>query len=306
MDVIYQCTIFVDLTLLAILVAIFIFASSLYRGAALIAMKEEEEAIIRRKYFIDAEKKKLAEQIQEINEDVFKTKIRSEIDRLSDEIDLADKNIEAARHRNRALTLRRLVCIPGLLILASVITSGIALALSTIIVWVASFVLTLVGVFLIYRNLSAIEYFSHVIDLSTLMEQALGRHARKSQPVVRFEFWNPLPEGGLRINCGEEKEVEFIVSLIQGTRGKGVRIRFSCSEELDFPGKSVEKDDRDFMGMKKPKRFWTAKTDLNRKEYQKSSFKLKAPEIPGQYIMAYWVQCEEYTSTEEFFSVNVI
>jgi len=162
------------------------------------------------------------------------------------------------------------------------------------------------GVYFIYKNLMVVEYFSKLIDLGTLMEQALDRHSDRSKPVIRFEFWHTLIGEELRISHGEEKGIFYLISLKQGSKGSNVKIRFSCTEELDFPGRSVTKDKLSYHGMKKPKSFWTEPIDLNPKVYKRLSFVVKAAEIAGEYIMAYWVQCDEYTSEEEFFVLNVI
>ena len=95
-------------------------------------------AIKRRKDVISEEKQNLLNSIAGINEDNYTGEITNEINRFNNAIITADKDIKKVRDKNNALTIKWLVIIPGIFILTSITAAGTAIALSIMIIWVAS------------------------------------------------------------------------------------------------------------------------------------------------------------------------
>lgn len=304
MITLYQCTIFFSLALLAIIIAVFVFATSMYRGALRLSAEEEERGLKKRKEFLSERKNELAKKLKGVDEEHFPKELRKELDDLDTELDKIDQSILKSRNKPKALTARNLVGIPASFLLTSIIMSGIAIVTSGIlphIMWGLSLALIVVSLYFIYRNLSHVEFFSGIIDLSTLMEQALDTHTMKTKPVVDLELWG-LP---LEIPHGEALEIHYDVSLKQGTIAKNTRVRFSGTEELDFPDQEIEQFEHDYSNMRKPKQFWQELGNINPKHYKGEKFKVKAPDLPGEYTMAYWLQCDEYTKDQTLFKIVV-
>lgn len=306
MITVYQCTIFVSLALLAIIIAIFVFATSMYKGALRLSAEEEERGLEKRKEFLHGRKNELVEKLKNADAEHLSKELKEELDKLDSELKKIDQSILKSKNKPKALTVRNLVGIPASFLLASMVMSGIAIATSGIlpnVTWGLSLALVVAGLYFIYRNLSRVEFFSSIIDWSTLMEQALDRHTMKTKPVVDLELWG-LP---LEIPHGIVSEIPYDVSLKQGAIAKNTRVRFSATEELDFPEeKDIEQYGFDYhKGMKNPKYFWNKHGNINPAVFMKGEFKVKAPDLPGEYTMAYWLQCDEYTKDETFFKIIV-
>lgn len=307
MITLYQSTIFFSLALLAIVIAIFIFATSMYRGALGLSAKEEERGLEGRKEFLGGMKNKLTKKLKIAGVEHLSKELRGELDNLDTELNKIDQSILKSRNRPKMLTVRSLVGIPASFLLMSIIMSGIAIATSGIlpnIMWGLSLALVVAGLYFIYRNLTHVELFSGIIDLSTLMEQALDKHAMKTKPIVGLELWG-LP---LEIQQGETLEVHYDVSLKQGLIGKNPKVRFLATEELDFPEETVELVGYNVQkkNMKNPSFFYHKVGDINPRSHSMNSFKVKAPSQPGEYVMSHWIQCDEYTGIETTFKVRVI
>lgn len=306
MEAIYQCTIFVAIALLAIVIAIFVFASSFYRGALELSIKEEERSFNRRKELIGKERTELGKKLKSADEGVLAKELRAELDKFDAELTAIDQSITTSRNKPKALAVRNMVTIPGSLLLASIVTSGIAITTSgtlSTIIWSISLLLLAVSVYSIYKNLSAVEFFSGIIDLSTLMEQALEKHAQKMLPIVEIEIWDFL----LEIKRGQTEEIKYDISLKQGLIGRNTEVEFMGTEELEFPKEKTSPFGlSESSGMRNPKYFVHKLGDINPKIYRLTSFKVKAPDQQGEYIMSHWIKCDEYTGERTTFKIKVI
>ena len=58
--------------------------------------------------------------------------------------------------------------------------------------------------------------------------------------------------------------------------------------------------------MKNPKQFWHKIGDINPGVVKRLKIKVKAPEISGEYNMAYWIECDSWSSVEKNFMVKVV
>lgn len=304
MITLYSYTIIADLTLLAVVIAIFIFAVSIYKGASELSIKEKESASNRSKEIITIRKTEVNKKLKTLTNGASLNEVRAELDKLDNEIHNIDKSVLKIINKANCLTARNLVFVPGSLLIASIIGSGIAIATSgtfQTMMWVLSLLLLASSLYFICRCICAIEFFSNSIDLSTLMEQALDRQANKTIPIIELDIF----DFELEITHGETKEIHPALFLKQGLTAKNVNIRFSGTEELDFQDETVEQLEFDNLQMKKPKQFWYKIGDLNYAVYHSVDFKVKAPDTPGKYLMSYWIQCENFTSKEETFTIKV-
>lgn len=308
MTTLYSLTIYASLALLAIAIAIFVFAASIYRGASEFFASEEEDALNRRKELIESRKTELTKRIPDIDGSTFLIQLRAELDRLDAELNNIDQSILKSRNKVKALMVWNMVGIPLSFLLVSIITSGIAIATSgtlPTIMWVLSLALLGAGSYFIYRNLSTVEFFSGVIDLGTLMERALEKHAHKMRSIVGLDIW----DFELIIKRGETKEIEYIVSLEQGAIAKNVKVRFLATGELDFPDEEVVTQLPSTIkkeSMNNPKQFVHKVDDLNPRSHSLKRFRVKVPDRPGKYTMSYWIQCEGFSAQEETFIIKVV
>jgi len=304
MITLYGYTILADLALLAVLVVIFAFAVSIYKGASELCIKEQENASNRRKGIIEKTKTELTVKLQSITNGTSINGVRAELDNFDNEIRNIDKTVLRIIEKAKCLTARNLVFAPGSLLLVSIITSGIAIAVTgalQTIMWVLALLLLASSLYFIYRCICAIEFFSNFIDLSTLMEQALERHKIKTTPSVDIDFF----DFQLTIKRGEIAKIDVWAYLRQGSIARNTKVRFSGTEELDFPEEETEQLEYDYLNMKKPKQFWSAIGDINPGVQKHRIVKVKAPDIPGEYTMAYWIECDEFTSEEKTFKIKV-
>jgi RNA polymerase sigma factor (sigma-70 family) len=191
MVTLYSLTIYIDLALLAIVIAIFVFASSIHGGASKISAEEEETHLARRRERIEEAKEELlGEQFKSVDSAHFVEELRAKIAKLENDLKNIDRSILEVRKKGKALTVRTMVTIPSLFLVISVITSGIAIITSGIlptILWALSLILAAISLYFIYRNLVIVESFSSLMDLSTALEQALERHETKLKPVTDIE-----------------------------------------------------------------------------------------------------------------------
>jgi hypothetical protein len=305
METLYGYTILADLALLAITIAVFIFAVTIYKGASELSIKKNESAAKRRKDLIDQKKNELTKKIASTDGISFAKELRAELDKLDIEVNEIDKSTSKIINMSKGLTAKYLVFLPGSILLSSIITSGIAIGISgiaQIVIWGISLLLLGISVYFLYKGICNIEFFSNSIDLSTLMERALERHTIKLSPVVKIDFWDYQ----LIFKQGEIKEIDVFFELEQGAIAKQTSVRFSGTEELDFPGEKPEKCDYDYLNMKNPKQFWHKIGDINPGVVKRLKIKVKAPEISGEYNMAYWIECDSWSSVEKNFMVKVV
>lgn len=305
METLHQCTIFVGLALLAIVIAIFVFASSFYRGALELSVKEEEDSLNRRKELINNKRKELGKKLRDIEESALAKELRAELDKFDTELKNIDQSIIKSKNKPKALAVKNMITIPGSFLLASIVASGIAIATPGIlptIMWGLSLALLVVSVYFIYKNLSAVEFFSGIIDLSTLMEQALERHAEKRRPIVDLD----IPEHQLIIKHGDTQEIGPFAFLKQGLTAKNIKVRFVATKELNFPKEKLKKLGVHKENMRDPRFFFSKVGDLNYNVLRECPIKVKAPDKPGNYPVSYWIMCDEFTSEEKAFIIRVI
>ena len=173
MTTLYSLTVYADLALLAIIIALFVFASSIQGKAQRLSAEEEEESLNKRKELIKEERENLIKKIEDSDEENLLRELRTALNRFDNGLTDLDKLILKAKKRGEVLTLTRMVLIPSLFLILSIIASGIAITTAVInptIMWIISLILLIIVLYFIYKNLSVVEFFSKIIDLSTLME----------------------------------------------------------------------------------------------------------------------------------------
>ena len=311
MTIIYQIIVITSLTFLAIIIALFVFASSIYKGAIKIAVDEEQEALKNRKEYLEKRRKEIIEELERAGKDEFAHKLRESLTDLDVRTKQINQSILKSRDRVKRLNLKSMVAVPGLFFVLSITGAGIAAVLSggwQVGTWSVSIVALITGVVLLYQNLKAVEKFSSVIDVGVLMEQALDSHARKMSPKVVLEFYDKgiEKEKMLKVGRGEIAEIEHDISLKQGTIGRNARVWFTVTGELEFiDEEEIEELRRGYHGMTNPKRIIKQHGDINPGEFSDGIIKVKAPKKSGNYTMSSFLQCDGFTEGEYFFKIVV-
>ncbi len=303
----YGITMIAGFTLLAILVAVFVFAVSIFRAVSELSVDEEEKAIKERIDFIERERPELAERIASVTNDNLQKELRKEQTKLDGELAQMDAEISKLRKKVNTLTLRHMVSIPGAVLVLSIVMSVISIVVPErigTITWIISLVLIVVAILLTYQNLRNIEYFSKRVDLSTLVERAIERYGERMRPIITI-ITSP---SDLIVERGKTSDINYILSVKRGLTAKKIRVRFCATEELEFPGEDV-KDlpvAKDRLQMKNPKTFECREDSLTRGSHAYCTIKLKAPDSVGEYAMSYWVTCDDFVGEEQPFIIRVV
>jgi len=305
MDTLFGYTILVDLALLAIEIAIYIFAITIYKGASELSIKEKEKASNRSKEIIAIRRKELSEKVKTVHDGPSINEAKVELSMLDSEIRAIDRSIVKIISRTKGLSAKYLVFIPESLLIFSIITSAISLIISGNIqnvIWYVSLFLLASSIYFIFRGICNIEFFSNSIDLSTLMEQALERHSNKSKPVLDMQIYDST----LNIKHGEIGEIWMFLSLKNGTLAKNTQIRFMSTDELNFPEEKLEPFPFEKKQMKNPKVFFHKAGDIGKGVHDFFKVKVKTPDELGDYFMSYWIMANDFTGEEIFFKITVI
>lgn len=181
MQMLYELTVFSSLALMAIVVAIFILATSLQGNAVRTSAEEEETYLARRREKL----KELSEQLVDVvtgeTSDTAEVSGKT-VGEWSKELSKIDRGISKARRKGKVLTVKNIVMVPSCSLLLSVIGSGTAIVTTGIIphiTWGLSLLLIGFSLYWIYRNLRFIEDFSTSVDSSTMIQQSLERVVRQ-------------------------------------------------------------------------------------------------------------------------------
>ncbi len=302
---IYGYTILVDLALLAIVIAIFVFAVTIYRSASELCIKEQQNAADRRKELIESRKTELTRKLQTIRNGASINEVKGELDNLDKEIRKIDKSVLKFINKAKSLTARNLVFVPGSLFIVSIIGAGAAIALSGIlqtIMWGLSLLFLGSGLYFTCQNIHTTEFFSNSIDLSTLMEKALANHAHKMKPIVSML----IRPSSLKMEHGTTHEIEYLAFLEQGPIGRNAKVRFLATEKLDFPEEEIKLFGFYKTNMTNAKYFVDEIGDVNAGVNKLRHFKVKAPDAPGEYAMSHWIICDEFSGEEQYFTIKVV
>lgn len=187
MVILYELTIFANLALLAIIIAVFVFASSIHGGASKISAEEEESLLARRRERIEEVKESISKEMNGVDGDRFIEQLKAKTTELDNDLKKIDRSILEARNKGKTLTLRNMVAIPSSFLLVSIIASGVATVASgtlPTVMWILSLALIVTSLGFIYRNLRVVERFTSVTDLSTVIQQALEIREMKFKPVT--------------------------------------------------------------------------------------------------------------------------
>ncbi len=314
--IIYQITALLALTLLAIVITIFVFASSLLGLAVESAAKEENDSRA-------AQDREIQKQVEQAKKDLNQAaegtgefrQADKTLRKLINQKDKFEKETRRIRQGYEVFKTKGGVLYPGILLLISVVLSTLAWGFSTgthqsASLWLWGFGLAVLGfgLYRIYLGLKKIESVAVTSEQAALtrMTRALGtaleKHDEVTKPEVRFVFEG----GGLPFHCKKEStlEVKLDLTLMKGDIVERVEVLFFAPQGFSFPNREMWSQDSDY---------WIASACTCRVIVADILFgvtrvvrlELKAPAQTGTFTLAYSAHYSGWKGKLEKFEVVV-
>lgn len=311
----YQASTFLATALLAIVVTIFVFASSLLGRAIESAAKEEEK----KRHEQD---KRIAEKVREarkaLNRAIRGTGEFEAARKSLDSLEKQKRNLERETRRIRrsyeVFTRQGGVLHPGCFFLLSAIFGGIAWAVGEgtwqwigFTLWGISLVAMGYGLYRIYLGLGSIESVAKTSEEAALkrtMEAfrlALKLHEDEKKPEFKLEFKHGLP---LHLRKQSEGNIEFSILVVHAPIVHGVEVWFLAPEGFDFPGQSTWHQNPDYE-IPNAITCKNAMGDLRAGQKNSRSIKVKTPDKADNFTFAYKLYCDELVTDLSKFAVVV-
>ncbi len=308
----YEVTILLNLTLIAMTVTVFVFAVSLLGRTIEIAAQKKVEARQKQGETI----KKEIEEIQKELEKMRKTGELGEMKRLNKlkkDKRKYEKELKRIHKRYQLFRVKRGVLYPSSFFLASLILAVVAKALGSTyspFLWIVALVLLVLAGYRLFQCLKVIEAVAIVsgemaekkaIEIS---KSALAEYEETKRPKLVLYF----EDKGAPFHFKKDSTVEIGFSLIftQGDIAREAETWFLAPEGFDFPNITTWKQKKT---LEKYPNYLTAK--LTWKESLKkgishpNSLSLKTPSETGKFTLAYRIYCEGFSGKSEEFEVIV-
>lgn len=319
MVAICDALIFLSLTFLAVIAAIFVLAVS-FLGRAIEQSSEAETRLAE-------------EQAEELDKTIQEAQMKLTKAKASGEVDEAKKELEGYEGKKKAFQKRRAKALAGYRLLTAregILYPGAVLLLSLAFAAAAKFLTTLTGQYALgfsyallilaaagvgwvcyraYRSLMVVEGVATIPEEVQLkrtvqaFEVALERHEQKKRPELALRFVEPQPP--LKFRPSTQHEIRFDVYLKQGDVARVTELWFAAPREFDFPER--ETHCRPLTAAEFPNTLATKLEldDLKRGILYHRSLTTKVPSEPDTYILGYCFNCEGYAGKFVTFEVEV-
>lgn len=309
----YEVTILLNLTLVAMTVTVFVFAVSLLGRAIEIAAEQNEKA--RQK-----QREKIKEEISKIQKELEKVRQTGELGETKRLIKLQkdkrkfEKKLERVRKRYQLFRVKSGVLYPSSFFLGSLFLATVAKALGSIyspFLWSGALVLLGLGGYRFFQCLKVIEEVAIMSEEMArkkaieISKSALAEYEETKRPKLRLHFRDKEPP----FHFGKDSEVkiiEFSVSLTQGDIAREAEAYFFAPEGFDFPNTTPWKQRKT---QEKYPNYLTCKLKwpepLKKGINHPHSLSLKTPSEAGKFTLAYRLFCEGFESEYKEFEVIV-
>jgi hypothetical protein len=313
MATIYEMTIFLAIALLAMVVTVFVLAASLL-GRAIEEARDAEKRI----------EDELTRNIHDMEGKLKQVKVPDDVQVLEEEIAKFKKERKSLRKKSRLvltryelLTVNGSVLYPGLLFVGAMACAGAARwwadapRHSTYIpylLWFGSLAFILVGCYLVYMSLRAIESLAISTEevqskrMIEAFETALDRHERAQLPELALEFVSSAPP--FKLNIGTEATILMNVTLTRGTIARKAELWFDAPKDIEFPGRIVVPADRFKLGTHQVR--LECPFDLKTPVAWTPEIKLKPASVKGTFQLSYMLMCEGFDGDLQEFNVEVV
>lgn len=308
----YEVTILLNLTLIAMTITVFVFAVSLLGRTIEIAAQKKVEARQKQGETI----KKEIEEAQKELEKMRKTGELGEmkrLDKLKKDKTKFEKELKRIHKRYQLFRVKRGVLYPSSFFLSSLILASVAKALESTyspFLWIVALVLLVLGGYRLFQCLKVIEDVAMVsaemaekkaIEIS---KSALAEYEETKRPKLVLYFKDKEPP--FHFKKDSTVKIRFHLSLTQGDIAREAEVFFFAPEGFDFPNITTWKQDKT---LEKYPNYLTAtltwKESLKKGISHLHSFSLKTPSETGKFTLAYRIYCEGFNDEFKEFEIIV-
>lgn len=251
-----NAVIFLSLTLIAVVVAVFTIAVSFLGRALQQARADQQKAA-------EEDKKAALERLEQLKKNIGKVQSKLEredakqaIVELKKQLREYEKEEKQAEKDSKRIAPKyrtyRLLTVPGGVLPSSLwLLGSFSLAavtqLFTTSIGYAPLGVSVVALgwacFRIYRSLKVVQEIAVITEEAQFKRQtealadALERHEEKKRPGLEVIFTNPKPP--FKFTPASEEVMQFDVSLTKGDIAKSTFVQFYVEGDFDFPGKKT-------------------------------------------------------------------
>lgn len=306
MGIVYQLTFFMGLGLIALVIAIFVLATSQVGKATESAAKEQEE-------MLSEQKKAKEKQILVLTESLNGAKEAGHLDerKFRDDLDSTRKemegyNVEIEQVQKMVVLLRRkgAVVYPGisfivtlvLSMIASGLNEGVSLSTIALWLWIISIGTLVFGVYRMFLTLGAIEKVTinsgeAMHKLPEALKSALMQMEEENKPELELTFPGETPPFGFKV--GEERTIDFRLSLTKGNIARGIKVIFFAPPGFDFPGRYTQIQSGDVHKVAGYISAFFEWDSCNKAIALPADLNITAPDKAKRYTLLYSLSCDE-------------
>jgi len=308
----YEVTILLNLTLIAMTVTVFVFAVSLLGRAIEIATEQNEKAR-------QEQREKIKKEIGEIQKELEKVRQTGELEetkrltKLQKDKRKFEKKLERVLKRYQLFRIKRGVLYPSSFFLGSLILATVAKALGSIyspFLWSGALVLLGLGGYRFFQCLKVIEEVAIMSEEMArkkaieISKSALAEYEETKRPELRLYFRDKGPP--FHLEKDSTVEIKFVVSLTQGDVARATEAYFFAPEGFDFPNTTPWKQRKT---QEKYPNYLTCKLKwpepLKKDIRHPHGLSLKTPSEAGKFTLTHRLYCERFASEDKEFEVIV-
>lgn len=319
MDVIYQLTFFLALTLLAIVVTVFVFVASLLGRALKVAASSERDKLTERR-------KNSAKEMADLKIEIAKGEVSGQIPtglgRSLKKLEKTDKKFEKELTKIRKapalLTVKGGIVPSSALLLGALILSGAAWHLSNIqvftwivpvLVWILAVLAIGYSMYRIFQSLSVIEGVALTSEEAALtretevFKRALKEVEEEKRPELQLAF--PGNQPPFHVRADTEMSLALRLSLTKGDLAEHITVHLLAPPGFGFPHSETYLLPPDHYYANYIGTRWQIETAVRGPTYT-NTITIKAPSKVGSFRIVYYVCCKGYDSalTEVEFIVD--
>jgi len=319
MDNLANAVIFLVLTLLAIVVAIFVLAASFLGRALEQSRIEKKEAAELEKKLADERDSKLDEVMIEVQKRLKGVEAAEAIEALEKELAQYKRQKKESRKKLKS-AVRRYKRYTMLTVPNGVVPTSVLLLISLVLAAITQLFTTSIGYaplgvaviilswacFRIYKSLIVVQEIAVTAEEAQFQREAgtllaaLDMHEEKKRPGFEIEFTDPKQP--ISLKCSQEGVIKFSISLDHGEIARQAELWISVPNKFEL----TESDAR--FSDKYPDRLMTMIElgDMKRGLFYRRRISIKTPAEAGEYTFGYFFNCEGHYGNWKYFPVKVV
>lgn len=331
--VIAQAIFFLAIGFIAIIVTMFVFATSLLGLAVKKASSEKKTIQEEQKQRTSVQLEKIQKQLNKAknaNNSQEVEKLGKEVSKFEKQLRMDEKSLASIPDRySRPFTVGTGVARPGIGFLLSSILSGIAWSLlnrqsqvgidfqNTLLPFLTYLLIGLAiigiiyGAYRLYYNLKAIQAVSITSEelvlgrMTEAFKTAQKEYADENRPKMELEFVEPKPP--IQIAPGGKVTIECRVELVKGDQGQNARVLFDAPKSFNFIPLEEEKSRWETLTPSQDKITieYMMEEDLYPDYFYSVSLPIEAPQETGTFTLSYKLQCFRFNGPYKDFEVSV-